>query len=150
MKKNKEQMLTSVTCSHRNVGFGHLTSISTREEPIFSADPNGGREVDSPPITNQKSTFQDPSSHLISHREFPARVILVLLAKRIGIPFQRYLEAAAAAQIPSEIQIGKSWNSQSPILLYVNKFMKEQHVCARSMRDHAVGKRNCCHCRLIG
>ena len=53
MKKNKEQMLTSVTCSHRNVGFGHLTSILTREEPIFSADPNGGREVNSPPITNQ-------------------------------------------------------------------------------------------------
>src|SRR5258708_34355610 len=79
-----------------------------------------------------ESTFQDPSSHLISHREVPARVILVLLAKRIGIPFQRYFEVAAAAQLPSELQSGKFWNSYFPIFLYLNMFIQEHYLVSVS------------------
>ena len=58
-----------------------------------------------------ESAFRDQSSHHHSYRELSVGVLLVLLAERIGVPLQRYLEVTAPVQESPQIKIGKSGNA---------------------------------------
>jgi serine/threonine protein kinase/Tol biopolymer transport system component len=115
-----------------------ITSGGKAGEPTWSPD---GRIA--------YSNFGVPFSDLILHRKPLVMVRLESTLQRIRIHFERNRLVAAATQESLHVKLAEARYAESPILLHVHEFVKQETVVERFMGNHDITECDCSHSRLV-